>query len=376
MAASDVFLNALKTRDAKTLASSLTKNPNLALSARAVSEAGRLGWQEGLALLKKHGADLNATYRGYRAMHALIQEDPHAAGSSTPERLACVEWLLANGADPEQLGAWPPARVLLIAAFTGVREYVDVILRSGRAKQDLFTHVALGKLKEFRKELAMRDDAAQRRDQGVLTALQCAAGSRMGHGDARTKKALYTITEELLGHGADPNVLTRSWGNEVDAAYFAASAGNLDIFRLLLDAGADPNRALPSTLWRSDMVFAEIALARGAEPDKSIQDGRPVLNELIRWGRVDSALWLLDHHASPNIPDARGWTAMHQAVSRGNDRLVRALLEKGADLSAKDANGATPYDLAQAMRRAKVVEALRPQPPHKGKGGLKGRPPS
>jgi hypothetical protein len=67
--------------------------------------AGRLAFQGALELLVKPGADLNAPFRNYRPLHALLQEDPHAAADKpSAERLACLEWMLGHGADPEQLG--------------------------------------------------------------------------------------------------------------------------------------------------------------------------------------------------------------------------------------------------------------------------------
>src|SRR5208337_2185789 len=97
-----------------------------------------------LALLKKAGADLNAKWRNYRALHTLLQEESHAAaGKPAPARVACLEWLLANGADPEQPGAWPSARAIVVAGFVGSPEYVKA-LRQGGAKMDGFAGAALG----------------------------------------------------------------------------------------------------------------------------------------------------------------------------------------------------------------------------------------
>jgi len=67
---------------------------------RAVVAAGGRAFQETLDLLHRNGADLNSVWRGYRALHALLEEAPHAhGGKPSPERLACLDWLLANGAD-------------------------------------------------------------------------------------------------------------------------------------------------------------------------------------------------------------------------------------------------------------------------------------
>jgi hypothetical protein len=105
-------------------------DPQEAKRPRAMVEAGRLAFQAAMGLLHRNGSDLNATLRGYRPLHALLQEEPHAAaGKPTAKRLACLEWLLKHGADPEQLGAWPPARAIIIAAFVGEPEYVKQLRR-------------------------------------------------------------------------------------------------------------------------------------------------------------------------------------------------------------------------------------------------------
>ena len=72
----DTVLLALRTLDLATLRAAVSEHPDAARSPRAIVEAGRLGWKSGLALLVRHGADLNATWRGYRPLHALLQEEP------------------------------------------------------------------------------------------------------------------------------------------------------------------------------------------------------------------------------------------------------------------------------------------------------------
>ena len=100
--------------------------------ARAVVEAAQLAWPEGLALMSTYGADLNANDRHYRPLHALIQDKPHNGQGPSAERLACLEWLLSRGANPEAQGGWPLARALVLAAFVGSPEYVSVLQARGR----------------------------------------------------------------------------------------------------------------------------------------------------------------------------------------------------------------------------------------------------
>lgn len=353
-------IDALRSGSLALLKAALDKDPKGALAPRLVVEAGRLGWKNALALLKRHGADLNARWRGYRALHSLIQEDPHAAGvAPTAKRLTCLKWLLKNGADPEQPGAWPPARAILIAAFVGEPSYVDILVAEG-ARVDGFAAAALGDAAAVRKRLRSDPAFAAARDGGGLTALQCCAASRVGTADSRLRADLLAIAGALLDAGADPNLKTRSWNHEVDALYFASSANQTEIYELLLQRGANPLAALSSSLWRKDMSLAEIALRYGAHPDAAYADGRPALNELVRWGQVTPALWLLGKGANPNLPDTdKGWTAVHQAASRGNERLMAAILAAGGDASRKDRQGNTPIDVALSRRKPRMAEMLR-----------------
>jgi len=318
---------------------------------RAMVEAERLAFQAAMEVLHRNGADLNASGRGYRPLHALLQEEPHAAaGKPTAERLTCLEWMLDHGADQEQLGAWPPARAIIIAAFVGAPEYVKRLRKAG-ARIDGFAGAALGDEKLVKKTLRERPAFASERDGGGLTALQCAAGSRF-------PGPLVEVARLLIEGGADVRARTQSWNHEVDAVYFAASAKNKALFELLLEHGADANEALVPALWNATEEFANLAMAHGADPDRAVAEGKPLLNELIRWGQIRQALWLLERRADPNLPDARGWTAVHQAASRGNERMMRAVLEAGGDLTRRDNSGDTPMDIAEAMGRGKLAALM------------------
>ena len=153
-----------------------------------------MAFQPAIALLHQNGADLNATWRGYRPLHALLQEEPHAAaGKPTVKRLDCLEWLLQHGADPEQPGAWPPARAIIIAAFVGEPEYVKRLSKAG-AKMDGFAGAALGDEKLVKKTLREYPEFARERDAGGLTALECAAGSRYSRSVVEVARLLIEAT--------------------------------------------------------------------------------------------------------------------------------------------------------------------------------------
>ena len=155
--------------------------------------SGRSGANDGKRLLAaveagdlaalKHtvagGADLNASYRGYTALHALIQSKPHAQGTApTRASIAMLRWMLAHGADPQRLGGWPSVRAIVLAAITGLPEYVDILKDAG-VTSDVFVHAACGEVAAVRRALARDASVAIRRDTSQLTALQCAAASRL-----------------------------------------------------------------------------------------------------------------------------------------------------------------------------------------------------
>jgi ankyrin repeat protein len=352
MASVSPVVAAVAARDTQQLEAALS-GTDVTVPARAVVDAGRLGWKAGLARLHRAGADLNGSYRHYRALHALIQEKPHAGGSSTPARVACLEWLLAHGADPEGLAGWPAARTLVTAAFQGERAYVDA-LRRGGAELNLWTGSALGDIRLVTRLLDSGPDLANARDGGLLTPLQCCAGSRLGRDDETTATRLLETARVLVGAGADVEACTTSYAHEVSVAYFAIRAGQVEMLKLLLDHGLDATPAVVAAAWEGRADILDLLIERGARLDAAFDRTQPVLNQLIRWGQFASARLLLERGASPNIPDAQGWTAMHRAASRGNAKMFQALIQAGGDVNRPDAVGLTPRAVARAKRLLKT----------------------
>lgn len=350
------LVRAAQSRNLAQLRTALTRSGG-DIPARALIAAAGVAWQAGLAALVKAGGDLNGVYRNYRSIHALIQEDPHKGGTSTPERVACLEWMLSHGADPELPGAWPAARGLIIAAFQGERGYVEALLNAD-ATINVFTAAALGDDREVASFLKRDTSVARAKDAGGwLTALHCAAGSRLGATRANVAKGLLACARYLLDAGADPNALARSWSHEVSVAYFAIRARHTAMLTLLLDRGADPANAMPTAAWDAQWDLVDLLRDRGVALD-AVRDGeRPLLNNLVRWGQLQQARALIERGASPNVADANGWTAMHQAASRGNTGIWQTLVDAGGNPDARDTRGRTPLDVARAKTFIRAVKA-------------------
>ena len=303
------------------------RNAPIAAATRGVGEAARMGWLAGLKLLTKHGGAVNQSYRNYRPLHALIQEKPHEGGSSTPERVKCLEFLLENGADPQLQGGWPLASAVVIAAGVGEGAYVRVLKAhaASAGADNIFAAAALGETTRVQKMLTRAPALATAREQGVMTALMCCASSRMGKDRPQTAAALTAIAELLVEAGADVTATARSWAHDVEASYFAVSTGQRDVLHILLDHGASPTAALTTAVWRSDFDAADYLMGRGADVNAARDDGKPLLNNLIRWGQFRPAKWLLTRGARVGLTDDRGWTAMDQAISRGNKGMIEAI---------------------------------------------------
>jgi hypothetical protein len=311
--------------------------------------------QPALALLKKAGADLNASWRNYRPLHNLLQSEPHAAaGKPAPARLACLEWLLDNGADPELLG-----RVAFGARDYrgGVRGFAGICERccaKAARRWTVLRERRWATASWWRKRCGQRPDFARERDHGGLTALQCAAGSRMPKADT------LGIARLLIGAGAEVGALTRSWANDVNAAYFAAGRKDKAMFDLLLESGADATDAFSHAVWGGAYELAASALDHGAAIDRATANGKPLLNDVIRWGQIPQMTWLLERKASPNVPDERGWTAVHQAASRGNVRMLRAVLDAGGDPRRRDKEGRMPRNVTVSEKVAEMLAGKKP----------------
>jgi len=131
------------------------------------------------------------------------------------------------------------------------------------------------------------------------------------------------------------------------------------MFELLLNAGPNATDAISYAVWGEHYVLAELALTHGADLDRAVANSKPLLNDLIRWVQIPQMEWTLAHGASPNVPDGQeGWTAVHQAASRGNARMMRAVVDAGGYLAIRDKKGRKPADIAKLALRHKLLPMM------------------
>jgi quinoprotein dehydrogenase-associated probable ABC transporter substrate-binding protein len=134
----------------------------------------------------------------------------------------------------------------------------------------------------------------------------------------------------LIAHGADVNLRDRDgWTPIMTAAYCDAA----DDVRVLAAHGADPNAL-------------------------SAQNLTP-LGIAVQYGKDKAALALLEAGAQPGRPiGAAGYTPLMLASANDARALAQALIQKGADVNARNSGGVTALMMAAANGRADIVELL------------------
>lgn len=128
------------------------------------------------------------------------------------------------------------------------------------------------------------------------------------------------LVKKLLTNNVDPNQHTKL-PNEDAPIHYAASKNALEIAKLLLENGANPNEA-----------------------DKN---GDTVLHRASSKGNLEMVQLLLKNKANPHQTNNEGHIPLHRAVAGGNLEIVQLLLENGADIHYKTKKGVTPLHLAK-----------------------------
>lgn len=149
----------------------------------------------------------------------------------------------------------------------------------------------------------------------------------------------------------------------------AAAVGNVAAVRNLLsadlaavdDRGPDGRTALHLAARFGHMEVARLLLGRGADPNAiSLDDERvtPLYSAVVARHR-DTASLLLALGASPNSVQKGGWTALHAAARNGDQAIVDMLQLRRADTTRVSDDGHTAVDLAEENGHAALAQVLR-----------------
>lgn len=200
---------------------------------------------------------------------------------------AGLERLLAEDAEVMKYRSPNGSSLLSLTAYLGHPELAEVIRKQG-VKPDIFEASALGDLQAVQAAVARNRAEANESAPDGFFPLSLAAYFGQG-----------AVVEFLLKNGADVHAAARN-AQKVTALHAAASRGDLEIVRMLLEAGADPN-------------------AR--------QEG--------------------------------GFVPLHSAAQNGNVPVAELLLEHGAKADARNDKGKTPAEIAEEAKHPELAARLR-----------------
>ena len=154
---------------------------------------------------------------------------------------------------------------------------------------------------------------------------------------------------QLLERPFDPNMTyTLAEGRRtVTALHLAAANGHQDVVCVLLESGAEKDKAdnkgctpifIASANGHEEVV--RFLLQMGADKDKATHRGRTPIFAAAK-GHLNVVLCLLQAGADKDKVDDDGRSPMFIAAARGHEEVVRVLLQAGADKD-KAMGGITP----------------------------------
>ncbi len=351
------------------------------------------GHNEIVEILLAHGADPKAVdYQGFRPLYRAIEK----------ENVAAINALLDKGVSvngfTRQMSWGEEELPLSMASRVKSIELVNLLLARGAdVNADPGTGYAPLNIAAHHPEIATRlieagANVNRPGNPGGSTPLHNAANGL--HDPAES----LTVTKLLLENGADPN---RGNSEGRTAVHSAVVGKSLPILEMLIDAGGDVNRAdhfgftpygYAASIGEADVM--ELLKAKGAKTEGvgfnddeplhraalrgDLQAVKKLLNEGADATKLSANNWtplhaaaicvymldpeitaiLLKHGADPNAKGPHGWTPLHLDSLSGDTRMLRDLLEAGANPALKDEENKTPRDLAVSSGAFSAVKAI------------------
>jgi len=307
--------------------------------------AARTGSVDGVKALLAHGAKVDAadSHKGQNALMWAAAEG-HAD---------VVDVLIKNGADvktPSKAGF----TALVFAAQKGDAKTVSTLLHAGA---DANYTVPTG--------YAVLEIAALSKRTGAADAL-LNAGAKVDTADKAGNTALHVASSQgeldlvkiLLAKGANPNVKSI----KIEAGPGRGNGGGGGGF--FRQIGEQTPLLLAAKTNHLDVMHALVAA--GADPKLKAQDGSTLLMAAASSGHIETVQYAYELDPDVKAVTDAGRTVMHASVLGSMQtstqpeicKVVQFLADKGADLDPSDSTGRTPIMIADILPIDKAVELM------------------
>jgi len=230
------------------------------------------------------------------------------------------------------------------------------------ARHDLACACATGEADEVSRRLAALPSAvSEPTGPNSWAPILYACFSRLLRGDAERAPGIREVVRILLARGADPNASFVNNDQWLQVALYGAAgiAGDPELTRMLLDAGADPtddreglhgNEVLYHACEFPDPTCAMLVIDAGCRQDFVDYD----LGRALNFPNAEMIEMFCTHGARANAGH------LHQAVWRRRPpRTIAVLLDAGAPIDATDERGLTPLQVAVRWGEDAVAAILR-----------------
>jgi ankyrin repeat protein len=370
----------------------------------ALMKAAAAGSAEAVRLLLEHGANPNAKEPGLDQTALMF-----AASASRAASVAEVIHLLAaHGADlkaTSKVTAIKPqknpddddfpldADLILQANLPPGKEAAKAALAGRRASPTVSGGLT-----------ALLLAAREGNTEAVRTLSEAGADANQASAGDRTTPLVMAIinghfdtAHALLDCGADPNLVNNDGlaplYATIDAQWAPVAGGPvpntahektnyLDLMQALLEHGANPNARLRRKLWfrpsfhdqlwigtpgstafwraaqATDLKAMRLLVSKGADPKIASDEGDTplMLAAGVGWAgnfsrnapdsAIDAVRYCIELGLDVNTQDVTGYTALAGAAWRGDNELIRLLVDKGAKLDPRTHRGWSVTDMA------------------------------